>query len=626
MPNKSFDSAVEAQLDMFRTSAVIEKDVLRVLLRLQKELISRASAATFTEWGRRRINQQIAEVKDLVKQYYNEASAIALEGTSAISEASSKAALTSLSVGSSSPLMPSRTVLEAIASQSVVQGATQGDWWARQSTDTAFRYSQAVRQGLAGAETNQQIVARVRGFLDTSKSNAAGLVQTSVATIANDARQAVFENNQDIIKRYRAVATLDTNTCTQCFPAGTKVLSAGILENVFRANYRGEMFIITTAAGKKLKGTANHPVLTARGFLPLCELKKGDQVFNAIFDNGVMVVGDKNISVPTDIAEIFNSFHKPSIFDVSRKAAAAIDFYGDGKRMYGEVDIVSTQRHLRNNLVSRGDKLVSDVGLGSVEITGNLSRVGDLDLLSLGMGGARLPAEIAAERIKSLINGSLGAPDNPDDFKWLDAVIEQIDDPLSVPLDVYVRLASLERRHNAVLFEQGSNCGAGSPELLGDTAGGHAFSVETDHIISVVSEFVDCHVYTLQTSLGLYSAEGLIVKNCAPLDGKEWTKAGNAIGHKFPYPNYPLHFNCRCLIIPVVLDGPQGGTRASADGQVPASQTFDGWLERQSKARQNEILGKGRAKLYRDGKITLSDLVRGNGSPLTLNELRSKYS
>ncbi|MFA5387281.1 MAG: minor capsid protein [Candidatus Paceibacterota bacterium] len=328
MPNKSFDSAVEAQLDMFRTSTVIEKDVLRVLLRLQKELISKASTAGYTEWGRRRVNQQIAEVKDLVKQYYNEASAIALEGTSAIAEASSKAALTSISVGSSSPLMPSKTVLEAIASQSVIQGATQGDWWARQSTDTAFRFSQAVRQGLAGAETNQQIVARVRGFLDTSRANAAGLVQTSVATIANDARQAVFENNQDIIKRYRAVATLDTNTCA----------------------------------------------------------------------------------------------------------------------------------------------------------------------------------------------------------------------------------------------------------------------------------------------------------TCAPLDGLEWTKERQAIGHKFPYPNYPKHFNCRCLMIPVVLDGPQGGQRASDDGLVSADTTFSGWLKRQSTTKQNEILGKGRAALYRDGKITLSDLVRGNGSPLTLNELRSKYS
>jgi hypothetical protein len=78
-------------------------------------------------------------------------------------------------------------------------------------------------------------------------------------------------------------------------------------------------------------------------------------------------------------------------------------------------------------------------------------------------------------------------------------------------------------------------------------------------------------------------------------------------------------------MIPVVLDGPQGGKRASSDGPVNANLTFSGWLERQPKAKQEEVLGKGRTELFRAGKITLMDLTSGAGRPLTLDQLRKKY-
>jgi len=38
------------------------------------------------------------------------------------------------------------------------------------------------------------------------------------------------------------------------------------------------------------------------------------------------------------------------------------------------------------------------------------------------------------------------------------------------------------------------------------------------------------------------------------------------------------------------------------------------------------ILGKGKAKLYLENKVTLSDLVRADGSEVTLRELREKFS
>lgn len=56
-------------------------------------------------------------------------------------------------------------------------------------------------------------------------------------------------------------------------------------------------------------------------------------------------------------------------------------------------------------------------------------------------------------------------------------------------------------------------------------------------------------------------------------------------------------------------------------GQVPSSTTYDDWLRRQPVEFQDEVLGKGRAKLFRDG-LKIDRFVDRNGRQLTLKELR----
>ena len=321
--NKQFDAAVALQLDIFRASEGVSRDVIRILRQLERELIGKL-AGQMTEWGRARANKQLKEAQALIEKYYDR---IAVQSISDTDEIAKVAAQVTASSITRDAVLASATVLDKIATDAVIQGATQGAFWAKQSADVQFKFAAAVRQGIAGAETNAQIINRVRQVMDVSRSNAAALVQTSTATIANDARMKVMEDNDDIVLRYRAVATLDSRTCLVC----------------------------------------------------------------------------------------------------------------------------------------------------------------------------------------------------------------------------------------------------------------------------------------------------------APLDGKEWEKSGKPYGgHSSPMPSYPLHFNCRCLLIPVVLDGEPGGTRASETGQVKASLTFEGWLSRQTQDRQDDILGKGRAEMYRKGEITLNDLVNGRGRPLTIAQLKER--
>ena len=325
--NRIFDDAVDLQLDLFRTAASVESEVLDILRTLERELLGKLAGNTITEWSRTRTNQQLRETRTLIQEYYARAADVSTEAMAGIANVTATATAATLLVTESQITRLSDDFLRTLAGDSIIQGAVQSDWWSRQSADTVFRFNGAVRQGIAAGETNQQIIRRVLQFMDVSRANAAALVQTSTATVANDARMAMFEANADIIKRYRAVATLDTNTCTRC----------------------------------------------------------------------------------------------------------------------------------------------------------------------------------------------------------------------------------------------------------------------------------------------------------APLDGLEWEKDGTPIGHNFPMPRYPIHFSCRCLLIGQVFDSPPSGERASADGPIAAKTTFTEWLERQPAEKVEEVLGKGRADLFRSGKITLAQLTNGAGRPLTLDQLRARY-
>ena len=69
------------------------------------------------------------------------------------------------------------------------------------------------------------------------------------------------------------------------------------------------------------------------------------------------------------------------------------------------------------------------------------------------------------------------------------------------------------------------------------------------------------------------------------------------------------------------LDEIPDRVRASMDGSVPAEMTASEWFETKDKAFQKQYLGEGRYNLYKEGKITLSDLISKSGDTLTIKEL-----
>lgn len=63
-------------------------------------------------------------------------------------------------------------------------------------------------------------------------------------------------------------------------------------------------------------------------------------------------------------------------------------------------------------------------------------------------------------------------------------------------------------------------------------------------------------------------------------------------------------------------------TRASMDGQVPESMTYQEWLKKQPQDVVEEVLGKTKAKLFNEGGLTLDRFVDFKGDIYTLAELK----
>lgn len=96
-------------------------------------------------------------------------------------------------------------------------------------------FAQVVRNGLLTGETTDSIARRLKGRLrfgqpgsirqilaaggqvtTVANNQVMALVRTSVNQVSNAASQQVYEANQDVTKKYRYVATLDTRTSAIC--------------------------------------------------------------------------------------------------------------------------------------------------------------------------------------------------------------------------------------------------------------------------------------------------------------------------------------------------------------------------------------------------------------------------
>ena len=220
------DKLLTLTLDLNRLDAGTKARVTKILKKAEQELITKLNSdGDLTDYNLRRTSTLLREAQALLNNYYGRLDTQLLEVLEPVAD--TVATNTAKALNNKIPIsmevaLPPEDFIKALASDKIIFGSSATEWWGKQAADVAFRFKGAVRQGMILGETNSQIVRRVKQVMTIATRNARTLVQTSVASVANNARQRVFEKNDDLIKGYKWITALDSLVCPLCMARSDK--------------------------------------------------------------------------------------------------------------------------------------------------------------------------------------------------------------------------------------------------------------------------------------------------------------------------------------------------------------------------------------------------------------------
>ena len=359
----------------------------------------------------------------------------------------------------------------------------------------------------------------------------------------------------------------------RCFLPDTKI--DGASHGAIKRFYSGKIVKLITKSGRELRVTANHPILTSRGWVVAELVKQGDNLIaydrpvESLNANGLprKIYNDKFVPTAENLFKSFIShafaISKASSFKLDNDlftldSEIHIDVLNDGlsikinsgssqnikQRVFmirndgaclelTETKSSSSDRHAIQdvmfpenpiNITQRGSKLVSNQSFSKILsfIEMNCSKL----QLSIGV-----PSGIPSSRALTL-NSSWSLFDR-------------------LPLN---RFGLASSSQDNTLFEELSSNGLSDDSgLFGYLINTHASHVATDPVINVIEDSYSGHVYDFQSDSGLLSADGIITHNCRctviALTEKQALKYGITPDDKLPeiaealdWSSHPLQF------------------------------------------------------------------------------------
>ena len=282
-----------------------------------------------------------------------------------------------------------------------------------------------------------------------------------------------------------------------CLPAGTEIVAGG-LEAASRRWYSGELIEIRTASGYFLSGTPNHPVLTARGWVPLNLLQKGDHVISCRDPKRVMSRVYPNVDhVPARIEKIAESGGMKLLL----VPEAAQDF--DSDIPCHEINVVDANRLLLNRLNPAFRQPHTQFLFN--ERNTRLIALPRESSLNLGFVGMALPPPC---RIS---------------FSSVDSSLCR----LIWPLKAEALGLAMSAKRDIAFTETTEDAASRGTQLLADSMGGAASGITLDDIIHVKRRLFVGHVYNLQTQNNWYVANNIVTHNCHIEQFETWDRFKN---------------------------------------------------------------------------------------------------
>ncbi|QIA76654.1 minor capsid protein [Rodentibacter caecimuris] len=202
----------------FRYDAHLRREVFKRLNHTQRNLLNRLSSAGVEALQKRELDKLLRELKKEIAQIYQELTAYTDAELSGflMSETTALQHLYNDVVGFDFFNAVPDYKLKAMQRVSLIAGAPLEDWWKKQGNETAFRFESLMRQGLLDGKQTNELISDVKDLMGTSRRHAETLVITAVAKTADEAHQALRDENLDLIKEEKHLATLDTRTSEVC--------------------------------------------------------------------------------------------------------------------------------------------------------------------------------------------------------------------------------------------------------------------------------------------------------------------------------------------------------------------------------------------------------------------------
>lgn len=134
----------------------------------------------------------------------------------------------------------------------------------------------------------------------------------------------------------------------RCLPGDALVTPGNRIAGQSERRYEGPLVVVSTASGKRLACTPNHPVLTDSGWIAAGALYEVGHVLSRAQGDRVLLGDDDRHYVPASIEEIARSCGKSGEMTAREVPVAPEDFHGDGKG--SEVAVVRTHCLLGHGL------------------------------------------------------------------------------------------------------------------------------------------------------------------------------------------------------------------------------------------------------------------------------------
>ncbi|NRQ35991.1 hypothetical protein HII36_29780 [Nonomuraea sp. NN258] len=348
--------------------------------------------------------------------------------------------------------------------------------------------------------------------------------------------------------------------CRLCLVPGT-VVEGPVPTWRTRSEYTGDVISITTASGKNLTGTPDHPVLTAAGWRALKDLQPGDQVISHNGEQRYPGVMPDDVQVPTLIEEAGKTrapllLAGPTRRDLDRNIAyreirAVFPNEGllpeDGAALCEPVRDLSLIDRIgaRSTLFGQSDGLAYLAGPGpagvglvhGVEHLGALFGSGIAPALEHGLpghGGALVMGQFGhvaddavvlgpgLDACSSQVVGDSAVADFIGDAEVRDGL------PVLVAGDKVGGLLVAEFAGALAIrgYLDSTRGEMGDDLPMADVEGGHellnrlAGTVALDEIVNVDVRHYSGHVWDLSTEPAWFIANGIVTHNCRPFEGK----------------------------------------------------------------------------------------------------------